>query len=253
MAEILLVHGAWHGPWCWQDFAERMRQAGHDVRCVLLRDHDRPSGRIWHRVTDYVNDLERAAELARSPPILVGHSLGGLIVQKYLERRPARGAVLMASLPTGGAWSVCWRLLRRYPLTFLRANLSLSLRPFITRAELVRELFFTAERPLGPVRDFMKRLRDESYLAFLDAIFFALPRPERVSTPMLVLGAERDGFLTVRDVERTAQAYGTTAEIFPMGHDMMLETGWTSVADRIATWASTIDGRLAAGQASFGR
>jgi pimeloyl-ACP methyl ester carboxylesterase len=243
MTEILLVHGAWHGPWCWEPFVERVRQAGHSVRCVLLRDHDRASGRIWHRVSDYVDDLQRAAELTRRPPILVGHSLGGLVVQKYLERRPAAGAVLMASLPPGGAASVCWRLLRRYPLTFIRANLCLSLRPFITRAELVRELFFTSERPLEPMRGFMSRLRDESYLAFLDAIFFALPRPERVRTPMLVLGAAHDGFLTVRDVERTAQAYGNTAEIFPMGHDMMLDKGWTSVADRIAAWASAIDAR----------
>jgi pimeloyl-ACP methyl ester carboxylesterase len=88
----------------------------------------------------------------------------------------------------------------------------------------------------------MARLHDESYAAFLDTIFFALPRPRRVRAPMLVLGAEHDGFLTVHDVERTARAYGTRAEIFSgIGHDMMLDTGWESVADRVAAWASEID------------
>ena len=34
MAGILLVHGAWHGPWCWERFARRLTDAGHDVRTV---------------------------------------------------------------------------------------------------------------------------------------------------------------------------------------------------------------------------
>jgi pimeloyl-ACP methyl ester carboxylesterase len=170
--------------------------------------------------------------------------MGGLVVQKYLEHQPAPGAVLMASLPPGGTFPLCWRLLRKYPLTFLKANLSLSLAPFISQAEVVRELFFCRDRPLEVARRLMTRLQNESYAAFLDTIFFALPRPRQVRAPMLVLGAEHDGFLTVRDVERTAEAYGTRAEIFTsMGHDMMLDTGWESVADRVAAWASQIDER----------
>jgi pimeloyl-ACP methyl ester carboxylesterase len=50
MAEILLVHGAWHGPWCWNGVAGRLVGYGHQVHAVRLRGHDRPPGRIWHRV-----------------------------------------------------------------------------------------------------------------------------------------------------------------------------------------------------------
>jgi len=49
MTGILLVHGAWHGPWCWDNFAERLREYGHDVRVIGLRGHDRPTGPIWNR------------------------------------------------------------------------------------------------------------------------------------------------------------------------------------------------------------
>jgi pimeloyl-ACP methyl ester carboxylesterase len=126
----------------------------------------------------------------------------------------------------------------------LKANLSFSLRPLVTEAEIVRELFFSSERSLEVARGLMERLQDESYPAFLDTIFFALPRPRHVRTPVLVLGAEHDGFLTVHDVERTARAYGTRAEIFArIGHDMMLDAGWESVADRVAAWASELDAR----------
>ena len=63
------------------------------------------------------------------------------------------------------------------------------------------------------------------------------PRRRRVHAPMLVLGAEQDAFFTVDEVRRTARAYRTEAEIFPgMGHDVMLDTDWRNVADRIDAW-----------------
>src|SRR5512146_2431731 len=95
MAGILLVHGAWHGPWCWDDFAARLSGRGHDVRTVQLRSHDQRPGRIWHRVRSYLDDLACAATEFPTPPVVVGHSLGGLVVQKYLERSPAPAAVLI--------------------------------------------------------------------------------------------------------------------------------------------------------------
>jgi alpha-beta hydrolase superfamily lysophospholipase len=239
MADMLLVHGGWHGPWCWRDFAARLTQRGHNVQLARLRGHDGAPGRIWHRVRHYVEDVEQAVARFPQPPILVGHSLGGLIVQKYLEAHTAPASVLMASVPPGGTLRICWRLLRRYPLPFLKANLLLSLRPLVTDVERVRELFFTPERPLSLAAECMARLQDESYLAFLDTIFFEHARPDRVrSSPVLVLGAERDSIVSTREVEITAQAYRTRAEMVPgIGHDMMLDQGWEGVADRIDRWA----------------
>ena len=86
MAGILLVHGAWHGPWCWDGFAQRLAGAGHDVRTVRLRGHDGSPGRLWYRVSDYVRDVSEAVNRFPEPPVVVGHSLGGLVVAKYLER-----------------------------------------------------------------------------------------------------------------------------------------------------------------------
>jgi alpha-beta hydrolase superfamily lysophospholipase len=57
MTTVILVHGAWHGPWCWDDVAQRLAEHGHDVHALALRGHDGPTGRIWHRVRDYVDDL----------------------------------------------------------------------------------------------------------------------------------------------------------------------------------------------------
>ena len=61
-----------------------------------------------------------------------------------------------------------------------------------------------------------------------------------MTTPLLVLGADEDGAHTRKEVLATARAYRTQAEFFPdMGHNMMLEPGWTAVAERIDSWLGT--------------
>lgn len=79
-------------------------------------------------------------------------------------------------------------------------------------------------------------MQDESWPAFLDTVG-VWPRPRQVRVPVLVIGAEHDGFFTAGEMRRTAAAYGTQAEIVPgIGHNLMLDQGWPQVADRIDTW-----------------
>ena len=81
------------------------------------------------------------------------------------------------------------------------------------------------------------RLQDESFRAYIDAMILNLPRPKRVATPMLVLGASDDAFFSPGEVKRTGQAYHAQTEIFPnMAHNMMLESRWQTVANRISGW-----------------
>ena len=80
-------------------------------------------------------------------------------------------------------------------------------------------------------------MQDASYRAYMDMMVFNLPQPEKVNTPMLVLGAANDYILAKKEVEATAKAYNTSAEFFSnMGHAMMLDNGWQAVADRILAW-----------------
>ena len=94
---------------------DRLRKNGHDVHTVQLRGHHGRQGRLWDRLGDYVEDVERAAVQFEEPPIIVGHSLGGLLVQKRLERHAAAGVVLMTSIPRGGALPAVLRFARRHP------------------------------------------------------------------------------------------------------------------------------------------
>ena len=74
-------------------------------------------------------------------------------------------------------------------------------------------------------------------MAGVDCLLRSLPRPRRITTRLLVVGAVEDGAVTRKEVEATARAYHTEAQLFPgMGHDMMLEPGWRAVATCVDDW-----------------
>ena len=241
---LVFVHGAWHGAWCWEaNFIPYFTRAGFAVRALSLRGHGQSDGREqlrWHAIADYVADLASVTAGVRPAPILIGHSMGGLVVQKYLERHPAAAAVLLASVPTSGATATALRVMAHHPVQFAKINLRLSLYPVVETPALAREYLFSPTTPAELVTATHARLQDESYRAFLD-MMTRLPRPGRVRVPVHVLGAAEDGIFTPAEVERTARAYGTTATIYPaMGHNMMLERGWEAVAEDIVSWLNEL-------------
>lgn len=74
-------------------------------------------------------------------------------------------------------------------------------------------------------------------MALLDMVPLDLPKPHKVKTPLLILGAARDNMLTPEESEATARAYHTQSELIPdVAHNSMLELRWQNVADRILLW-----------------
>jgi len=101
MTGILLIHGAWHGPWCWDGFGARLAERGHDVRTVRLRGHEQSGERIWHRIHHYVEDVHRAAERFAEPPVLVLGASDDAIISVNDVRRTARAYDTQAELFEG--------------------------------------------------------------------------------------------------------------------------------------------------------
>jgi pimeloyl-ACP methyl ester carboxylesterase len=220
---------------------DRLAAAGHEVHALSLRGHGGSAGRDGlrsTRVRDYVRDVGRVAESLRAPPLLVGHSMGGFVVQKYLEGRSSPGALLLASVPPTGVAPLLLRMTRTDPVGVLLGNLTLSLLPVVSDTAKARRLFFSDDMPESEVAAHHALLGDEAYLGYIDMLALDLARPKAVRSPVEVLGAERDAIFPVAAVEATAEAYGTKATIFPgMAHDMMLERGWEAVADHVSRWA----------------
>ena len=188
-------------------------------------------------MADYVADVRSVADCLPSPPVIIGHSMGGLIVQKYLEFNPAPAGVLMSSIPPSGNLGNALRWVSHRPSNFAKMTITGKALPYINPPELARERFFSPHTPEADVRKYAARLQEDSSRIGIDCLLLRLPRPKRVTTPLLVLGAEEDGAHTRKEINATARAYGTEAEFFPdMGHNMMLEPGWESVAERIDAW-----------------
>ena len=105
---FVLVHGAWHGGWCWQRVADRLRNGGHRVFTPTLtglgeRSHLLQTGiDIATHITDVVNVMkwERLSDV-----VLCGHSYGGFIISGVAEQMGStiRSIVFLdAFLPNGG-------------------------------------------------------------------------------------------------------------------------------------------------------
>ncbi len=245
-APVLFVHGAWHGAWCWDEhFLDFFAEKGYRALALSLRGHGKsaePKRNHFCSMADYVDDVASVANNLPTPPIVVGHSLGGFVVQKYLESHDAPAAVLLASAPPSGITKFMLRIGKRHPWHTARTLLTTkSLHGIGGTPTLAREHFYSQFTPEADVLRDTARLGEE-YPGrwFLDMLFLNLPKPDRVDTPTLVLGTEDDGCFTQQEVHDTARAFRTTAEIFPeMGHNMMLEPQWLTVAERIHAWLET--------------
>lgn len=238
---LLFVHGAWHAAWCWDEyFLPYFADHGYEAHAVSLRGHGGspgPKRLSWVSAADYVADVAAVAQEFAASPVIIGHSMGGFVVQKYLERYFAPAAVLLASAPPKPILRTTFAVIRRAPLAFLRVNLGLNLYPVVGTPELARTFLFSADMPAEKVAAYHGRLQAESYRVYLEMLGLSLPHPARVKTPVLVLGAANDAVFSVAEVEETAAAYNTQARIVPdMAHDMMLEAGWQAVADSILAW-----------------
>jgi pimeloyl-ACP methyl ester carboxylesterase len=243
---LLFVHGGWHAAWCWDEyFLDFFADKGYRALALSLRGHGRsptPKPLRACSVADYVDDVASVADNLSTRPVVIGHSMGGFVVQKYLESRDAPAAVLVATVPARGALGAALRRIKRYPWNTMRAALTgKSLRAVASTPQLCRESFFSAHTPGPQVLQYHARLQEESARAtWLDMMMLNLPRPKKVTTPLLVVGAECDAMFTPSEERTTARAYRTEAEIFPdIGHDMMLEPGWAAVAERIHMWLGT--------------
>jgi pimeloyl-ACP methyl ester carboxylesterase len=241
---LLFVHGAWHAAWCWdENFLSFFADKGYRALAVSLRGHGgSPTYKPLRAcsVADYVEDVSLVADSLPTRPVVIGHSMGGFIVQKYLESHDAPAGVLMASMPAQGNLGSGLRWIRRHPWHFTKMSITGKALAYISTPQLARERFFSAQTPDSQVLHYAARLQEESTRVGIDCLVLSLPRPKRVTTPLLVLGAHDDGAHTRKEVRATARAYRTEAEFFPnMGHDMMLEPGWIAVAERIHTWLGT--------------
>lgn len=237
---LLFVHGAFAGGWMWTEtFMPFLAQAGYPCHALSLRGHGGSEGREhinWHSVADYVDDLKTVTDWLGEEPILIGHSMGGFIVQKYLEHRPAQAVALICSVPPQGLIASQFHLLFSKPHLFLELNRILS--GEYTDTATLREALFAGDVDEAMLAAWMTRMQNESQRAILDMTMFNLPNLFSMHRPpMLIVGAEDDVLVPAFLVQTTASTYGQRAHIFRrMGHAVTHEKEWPLVAACLRDW-----------------
>jgi pimeloyl-ACP methyl ester carboxylesterase len=96
VSTFVLVHGAWHGAWCWYKIVPRLARAGHTVIAPDLPSLGRDRTPIAEVSLDrWTDSLGAIVEAAEEPVVLVGHRRGGIVISAVAERLPDRIAQLV--------------------------------------------------------------------------------------------------------------------------------------------------------------
>jgi len=89
LSVFILVHGSWHGGWCWQKLSQRLEAEGHKVYAPDLPGHG-VDKTFANRITlgSYVQVVSNVIDAQTEPVVLVGHSRGGIVISQTAETRP---------------------------------------------------------------------------------------------------------------------------------------------------------------------
>ena len=240
---LLFVHGAFTGAWCWDEhFLPWFAEQGYEAHAVSLRGHGGSpvQGSLdLAGLDDYVADTLLAAKQVERPAVLVGHSMGAIVIQRAARRCAALGLVLMAPVPPHGLTGSLFNLAVRDPPLFLALNtMQLGNGRDAAALRRVRDFLFSQTLTESDARRHLLRMQRESQRALTD---LAWPQHlwmrQSVGLPTLVLGAARDAFFNTAMVEEAARFHAVSPTMIPdMAHTMMLEPEWLGVARSIYTW-----------------
>ncbi len=200
-------------------FAEPFRASGHPVIAPDLPGHaagDAPNAAQGFSMADYAGALAAAAAALPAPPIVIGHSLGGLVALLAAMRAPVAGLILLApSPPWGVSGSTMEEAISAVSLYALGPYWAQAIQP--DYASFRR---FAVDRLPGAERHALHaRMRPESGRAlfetlnwWLDPLMTTLVDPAKIAAPMLAIAGDNDVIHPPATVRETARRLGAAFE-----------------------------------------
>lgn len=246
--EVLFVHGAWEGPWSFSPWSAVFAEAGWACRSLTLPGHGPGEEAEGAGLEQYSEALEDAV-WAPEKTVLVGHSLGGWLVLKYLERQRVAASVLVAPTPFNGLpLGTVAALARRLPWAAFKTFV-FGYPAALTKAQVIKELCFSEQSPDSAVQRYADRLVPEGPRVVRQLALMRLrpPGARRVSArrlrktqagqPHLIVASGADRFVTPADLEPTARLLG--AEMLRLDgvpHAVVESDEDRSIVRRVMAW-----------------
>ncbi len=237
---LLLQHGAWHGAWCWDNWLTHFSGLGYEVHAISLPGHGlSPLGKSHinrYTLGDYAEILAEVVDGITPRPAVIGHSMGGAILQRLLERQPLPAAVLLATLPRRGIAPYLLRSLRNDPAVMMKTIGTLNTYHPVGSAERVAENFFSADTDVDCVA-WERQMVRESFGMVVSSLL-PIANAEKVRrSPVLVVAGGQDAVFTVAEEQATANAYGADMLLFDdQAHNLMAEPRSGEIADAVDQW-----------------
>ncbi|XP_065880640.1 uncharacterized protein [Euphorbia lathyris] len=257
---LVFIHGSYHAAWCWaENWLPFFSTSGFDCYALSLLgqgESDAPpaasfAGSLQTHASDIADFIQKKVKM---PPVLLGHSFGGLIIQYYLARirnekfteaknlfPDLAAAALICSVPPSGNSGLVWRYLFSKPIAAFKVTRSLAAKAFQTDLSLCKETFFTSTMEDHLVMRYQELMRESSRMPLFDLrkLNASLPVPcvPKSSIDLLVLGATNDFIVDSEGLDETGRFYGVSGvSVEGVGHDMMLDCAWDKGAEVILSW-----------------
>ncbi|MFH1139517.1 MAG: alpha/beta hydrolase [Pseudomonadota bacterium] len=250
---MVMIHGMWGGAWCWDHLKTFFEERGYRCHAPTLRHHevnpkDQPDPRLGAlSLDDYASDLEKFILGLDEKPIIVGHSMGGLLAQKLGARDLAAGLVLLTPASPSGINALkisvvksFWDILTKWQfwknpqrLSFDRAVYAmLHLLPQAEQKAVYDRLVYESGRAAAEIGFWLL------FPAGASTIDEA-----KVTCPVLVVSGAEDRITPASVVKKVAQKYGrvSTYMEFPNhAHWIIGEPGWEKVAAGVLEWIDRV-------------
>jgi len=239
-----MVHGAFCGGWVFEQFRAPFEAAGHRVLTPDLRGHgpgDSAASVVGVSMADYARDIAELARRQPAPPVLIGHSMGGLVAAMAASKVKVAGLVMLAPSPpwgiAGGSMEEAGSALALYALGPYWAQA-------IEPDRFVAKLYSLDKMGAEDGRDVARRMRSESGRAMFETLnwwldpFMTTSVPVgSVAAPVFAAVGERDLISPPATVRQTASKLGAEVRMFPgMSHWLVAEPGWEKVAADCLAW-----------------
>lgn len=248
MTRIIMVHGAFCGGWAFERFREPFEAAGFDVSAPDLRGHgpaDPPGAVTGVSMSDYAADIADLCRAQATPPVLIGHSMGGLVTQMAARRAPVSALVLLAPSPP---WGVAAGTLEEAATAFGVQLLGPFMPGAISPERSLMRAYSLDRLAKGEREAAVARLRPESARAvretlnwWMDPFMTTSVGPGPLKAPALALVGERDRIHAPASVRLTARRIGAAFKVVPeMNHWLPAEADAHHLADIILDWLGVV-------------
>jgi non-heme chloroperoxidase len=233
---ILFIHGILAGPWYFEGYQRFFAERGYPSYAVSLRG--RPGSRSVPdlgniHLEDFVSDaLDVARAIER--PIVIGHSMGGLIAQRLAEEGVTDTVVLLASAPPRGITLATPRLVLKQ-IKHLGALIRLTpLQPSRSDSD---ELIFNRMPPEARAELHAFLVPDSALAARELSLGTIAVDAKRIRGAMLVVSGLEDHFVAPRVARQLAVKYRAPCWQYPANaHFLPMEPGWERIAGDVESW-----------------